>query len=150
MNEEMKTGMLLSYQSVKEQVDTIKAELKRKGIEKDKGLSVLEAFIDDNIKWLNREQEAVEMNDREEGETMNKLIEERLMLADTVERVSGMTLKRILSLLVMGAEFKVQGKVSMEGITEKLAEELSRVSSKSAESTNEIADAFSGRQEDKL
>ena len=63
MNEEMKTGMLLSYQSVKEQVDTIKAELKRKGIEKDKGLSVLEAFIDDNIKWLNREQEAVEMNE---------------------------------------------------------------------------------------
>ncbi len=56
MNEEMKTGMLLSYQSVKEQVDTIKAELKRKGIEKNKGLSVLEAFIDDNIKWLNREQ----------------------------------------------------------------------------------------------
>ena len=54
MNEEMKTGMLLSYQSVK--VDTIKAELKRKGIEKNKGLSVLEAFIDDNIKWLNREQ----------------------------------------------------------------------------------------------
>ena len=63
MNEEMKTGMLLSYQSVKEQVDTIKAELKRKGIEKDKGLSVLEAFIDNNIKWLNREQEAVEMNE---------------------------------------------------------------------------------------
>ena len=89
-------------------------------------------------------------NDREDGETMNKLIEERLMLADEVEKVSGMTLKRILSLLVMGAEFKVQRKVSMEGITEKLAEELSRVSSKSAESTNEIADAFSGRQEDKL
>ena len=63
MNEEMKTGMLLSYRSVIEQVDTIKAELKRKGIEKDKGLSVLEAFIDDNIKWLNREQEAVEMNE---------------------------------------------------------------------------------------
>ena len=32
MNEEMKTGMSLSYQSVKEQVDTIKAELKRKRI----------------------------------------------------------------------------------------------------------------------
>ena len=89
-------------------------------------------------------------NDREEGETMNKLIEERLMLADEVEKVSGMTLKGILALLLMGAEFKVQGKVSVEGITEKLAEELSRVSSKSAESTNEIADAFSGRQEDKL
>lgn len=33
MNDEMKKGMLLAYQSVKEEMDTIKAELKRKGIE---------------------------------------------------------------------------------------------------------------------
>lgn len=32
MNDEMKKGMLLTYQSVKEEMDTIKAELKRKGI----------------------------------------------------------------------------------------------------------------------
>ena len=31
MNDEMKKGMLLVYQSVKEEMDTIKAELKRKG-----------------------------------------------------------------------------------------------------------------------
>ena len=30
MNDEMKKGMLLAYQSVKEEMDTIKAELKRK------------------------------------------------------------------------------------------------------------------------
>lgn len=89
-------------------------------------------------------------NDREEGEPMNRLIEERLMLADEVEKVSGMTLRRILELLLMGAELKVQGKVSVEGIAEKLTEELLRASSKSTKTTNEIADAFSGRQEDKL
>ena len=53
MSKEMKTGMLLAYQSVKEEMDTIKAELKRKGIEENKGFSVLEAFINDNIKQLN-------------------------------------------------------------------------------------------------
>lgn len=36
MNDEMKKGMLLAYQSVKEEMDTIKAELKRKGIEEIK------------------------------------------------------------------------------------------------------------------
>ena len=39
MNDEMKKGMLLAYQSVKEEMDTIKAELKRKGIEENKGFS---------------------------------------------------------------------------------------------------------------
>lgn len=53
MNEEMKLGMLLAYQSVKEEMDTIKAELKRKGFEKPKGFSVLEGFIDDRINELN-------------------------------------------------------------------------------------------------
>ncbi len=53
MSEEMEAGMLLAYQSVIEEMDTIKAELKRKGIEENKGFSVLKAFLDDNIKQLN-------------------------------------------------------------------------------------------------
>ncbi len=53
MNDEMKEGMLLAYQSVKEEMDTINAELERKGIKEDKGFSVLKAFINDNIKQLN-------------------------------------------------------------------------------------------------
>ena len=52
MNEEMKTGMLLAYQSVKEKIYTTEAELKKKGIEENKGFSVMKAFIDDNIKQL--------------------------------------------------------------------------------------------------
>ena len=56
MSEEIKTeikaGMLIAYQSVKEEMDTIKVELKRKGIEANKGFSVLEAFIDDNIQEI--------------------------------------------------------------------------------------------------
>ena len=60
MSEEIKTeiktgikaGMLIAYQSVKEEMDTIKIELKRKGIEEKKGFSVLEAFIDDNIQEI--------------------------------------------------------------------------------------------------
>ena len=44
--------MLLAYQSVKEEMDTIKAELKRKGIEEPKGFSVLEQFVTDNINQL--------------------------------------------------------------------------------------------------
>lgn len=53
MNDEMKEGMLLAYQSVKEEMDTIKAELKRKGIEENKGFSTLKGFIEDNIRQLN-------------------------------------------------------------------------------------------------
>lgn len=52
MSEEIKIGMLIAYQSVKEEMDTIKIELKRKGIEANKGFSVLEAFIDDNIQEI--------------------------------------------------------------------------------------------------
>ena len=48
----IKAGMLIAYQSVKEEMDTIKIELKRKGIEENKGFSVLEAFIDDNIQEI--------------------------------------------------------------------------------------------------
>lgn len=53
MSEEMEAGMLLAYQSVIEEMDTIKAELKRKGIDENKSFSVLKAFIDDHIKQLN-------------------------------------------------------------------------------------------------
>ena len=49
MSEEMKMGMLSAYQSVKEEICTIKAELGIKGIEEPKGFSVLEGFIDDSI-----------------------------------------------------------------------------------------------------
>ena len=52
MSEEMKMGMLLAYQSVKEEICTIKAELGRKGIEEPKGFSVLEGFIDDSINQI--------------------------------------------------------------------------------------------------
>lgn len=47
-----KFGMLLAYQSVKEEMDTIKAELSRKGIEEPKGFSVLAGFIEDNLRQL--------------------------------------------------------------------------------------------------
>ena len=53
MNDEMKKGMLLAYQSVKEEMDTIKAELKRNGIEENKCFSTLKGFIEDNIRQLN-------------------------------------------------------------------------------------------------
>lgn len=53
MSEEMKMGMMMAYQGVKEEIDTIKAELQRKGIEEPKGFSVLEGFLEDNIKQLN-------------------------------------------------------------------------------------------------
>lgn len=50
MSEEMKTGMVLAYQSVKEEMDTIKAELKRKGFDEPKGFYVLAGFIKDRMK----------------------------------------------------------------------------------------------------
>lgn len=53
MSEEMKMGMLVAYQSVKEEMDAIIAELKRKGFEEPKGFSVLSGFVEDNIKQLN-------------------------------------------------------------------------------------------------
>lgn len=49
---ETEEGMLLAYQAVKEEMNTIKAELKRKGIEEPKGFSVLEQFVTDNINQL--------------------------------------------------------------------------------------------------
>ena len=43
--DEMKFGMKIAYQGVKEEMETIVAELARKGIEKSKGFSILEQFI---------------------------------------------------------------------------------------------------------
>jgi hypothetical protein len=53
MSEEMRMGMLLAYQSVFEEISTIKTELQRKGFEEPKGFSVLEGFVADNIRELN-------------------------------------------------------------------------------------------------
>lgn len=50
MKEEMKAGMLLAYQGVKEEMDNIKAEFKRKGFNEPKGFSVLYKFIEDRMK----------------------------------------------------------------------------------------------------
>ncbi|MGI5947747.1 MAG: hypothetical protein ACOX8K_10115 [Lachnospiraceae bacterium] len=47
-----KFGMLLACQGVKEKISTIEAELKRKGFDKPKGFSVLEGFLEDEIKQL--------------------------------------------------------------------------------------------------
>ena len=58
MNEEIKMGMVIAYQSVKEEMDTIKVELERKGFEEPKGFSLLEGFVTDNINQLNRKYHA--------------------------------------------------------------------------------------------
>lgn len=52
MSEEMRLGMVIAYQGVKEEMDTIKAELSRKGIEEPKGFSVLDKFLEDSMKEL--------------------------------------------------------------------------------------------------
>lgn len=54
MSEEIKEGMAIAYQSVKEEISTIKNELKRKGHEEPKGFSVLECFINDRINELDK------------------------------------------------------------------------------------------------
>lgn len=46
---EIKSGMEIAYQGVKEEMETIVAELARKGIEKPKGFSILEQFIKDRL-----------------------------------------------------------------------------------------------------
>lgn len=46
---EIKLGMKIAYQGVKEEMETIVAELARKGIEKPKGFSILEQFIKDRL-----------------------------------------------------------------------------------------------------
>lgn len=52
MNEDMKTGAMIALQGVKEELSTITKELQRKGIDKPKGFSVLEGYIEDEIREL--------------------------------------------------------------------------------------------------
>ena len=47
--DEIKSGMKIAYQGVREEMETIVAELERKGIEKPKGFSTLEQFIKDRL-----------------------------------------------------------------------------------------------------
>lgn len=47
--DEMKYGMKIAYQGVKEEMETIVAELARKENEKPKGFSILEQFIKDRL-----------------------------------------------------------------------------------------------------
>lgn len=45
MNEDMKMGAILVLQGVKEEIDNILAEFKRKGIEEPKGFSALKEYV---------------------------------------------------------------------------------------------------------
>ena len=54
MNEDIELGMIIAYQSMKEELHTIKIELERKGIE-TKYFSVLEEFIEGNLNQLIKE-----------------------------------------------------------------------------------------------
>lgn len=49
----MNFGALIAYQGVKEEIQTIAVELKRKGFDEPKGFSVLKAYIEDRVKELN-------------------------------------------------------------------------------------------------
>lgn len=52
MNDDMKTGGLIELQGVKEEINTIKTELKRKRFDTPKGFSVLEGYIQDRMNEL--------------------------------------------------------------------------------------------------
>lgn len=52
MNEDMKAGAIIALQGVKEEMDTIETELKRKGFEKPKGFTVLESYIENQMKEM--------------------------------------------------------------------------------------------------
>lgn len=52
MNEDVKNGAIIALQGVKEEIDTIIAELKRKGIDEPKGFSVLKGYVEDRMKEL--------------------------------------------------------------------------------------------------
>lgn len=49
MNQDMKNGAIMALQGVKEEMNTITAELARKGFDKPKVFSVLEQFVEDSI-----------------------------------------------------------------------------------------------------
>ena len=52
MNEDMNIGAILALQGVKEELMTVRAELRRKGFEHRKGFTTIEAYIDDQMKEL--------------------------------------------------------------------------------------------------
>lgn len=52
MNEDMKNGAIIALQGVKEEIDTIIAELKRKDIDEPKGFSVLKGYVENRMKEL--------------------------------------------------------------------------------------------------
>lgn len=52
MNEDMKIGAILALQGVKEELMTVRAELRRKGFEHRKGFTTIESYIDDQMKEL--------------------------------------------------------------------------------------------------
>lgn len=52
MNEDMKFGAIIALQGVKEEIDTITAELRRKGFDEPKGFSVLKAYVEDAMDEL--------------------------------------------------------------------------------------------------
>lgn len=51
---------IIELQGVKEEMDTIKAELERKGIDEPKGFSTLEAYIEDRMNDLENDLEEAE------------------------------------------------------------------------------------------
>lgn len=55
MNKDMKSGAILALQGIKEEIDTIVAELKRKGFEEPRGFSTLKGYVDDRINDFKRE-----------------------------------------------------------------------------------------------
>lgn len=53
MNEEMKLGAVIELQGVKEKINTIETELRRKGYDEPKGFSVLKGYVEDRLNELN-------------------------------------------------------------------------------------------------
>ena len=58
MNDDMKIGGLIELQGVKEEINTIKTELKRKGFNAPKGFSVLEGYVQDRMNEFRNEENA--------------------------------------------------------------------------------------------
>lgn len=54
MNEEMREGARIALQGVKEEMNTITVEMKRKGNDEPKGFSILRGYIEDTMKGLEK------------------------------------------------------------------------------------------------
>lgn len=55
MNEDMKIGAVLALEGVKEELMTVRAELRRKGFDHRKGFTTIESYIDDQMKELKKD-----------------------------------------------------------------------------------------------